>query len=65
MERQLADLPVLQRSKEIKTQPVVVSSSCCSKPADAASCCTPGKTLEENNGACCAQPEDGTACCEK
>lgn len=65
MEKQLTDIPVLQRSKETKSQPVIDASSCCSKPANSTTCCTPSKYPKENNGACCAQPEDGSACCDK
>lgn len=32
---------------------------------DSQACCTPGKSVEENNGACCAQPADGSVCCNK
>jgi thioredoxin reductase len=28
-------------------------------------CCTPSRSVEENNGACCAQPTDGSLCCNK
>jgi hypothetical protein len=65
MEKQIAEIPVLQKSKNPENQVTKESSSCCSKPVNGAVCCTPGKTIEENNGACCAQPEDGSACCEK
>lgn len=65
MENFLSGIPVLQKSKETKTTLVKSESSCCSKPANATDCCTPGKTSDENDGACCAQPENGAACCDK
>lgn len=65
MEKQLADIPVLQKSKETKAPQAKAESSCCAKPAEATSCCTPSDNVEENKGACCAQPEDGSACCDK
>src|SRR5687767_3110350 len=65
METLLSGIPVLQKSKEIKTELVKTESTCCSKPANATACCTPSKTSNENNGACCAQPGDGSACCDK
>jgi hypothetical protein len=65
MENQIAGIPILKKSKEIKSTVVKEASGCCSKLANATVCCTPSKTKEENNGACCAQPEDGSACCDK
>ena len=63
MEKQIVK-PVLQKTKESKSQSTFAGSSCCSKPADNTPCCTPGQSPEENNGACCAQPADGSACCD-
>ncbi|HKZ67245.1 MAG TPA: hypothetical protein VJ111_12850 [Chitinophagaceae bacterium] len=65
MEKQLTEIPVLKKSKEIKTTLAKAESSCCPKPANASACCTPSKSKEDNNGACCAQPEDGSACCDR
>lgn len=65
MEKQIVDIPVLQKSKGIKKEPVPQTSSCCTQPAHGSACCTPSKSAEENEGACCAQPEDGSACCNK
>lgn len=65
METQIAEIPILQKSKNTKVQIIKEESACCAKPANATSCCTPSKTKDENNGACCAQPEDGSACCNK
>ncbi len=62
---QIADFPVLQKSRETKVKTVKSETWCCSKPTNATSCCTTSKNPEENNGACCAQPEDGSACCNK
>jgi len=64
MENKIKEIPILQKSKEIKTQQGA-SASCCAKPAGESVCCTPSKNAEENNGACCAQPANGAACCEK
>lgn len=48
---------------------VHAETACCSTDGQSIqpviSCCTPSKTIEENNGACCAQPVDGSACCDK
>lgn len=65
MEKQITEIPVLQKSKETKIQELKSTSSCCSKPSGTATCCTPSKTKKDNNGACCAQPEDGSTCCDK
>jgi len=65
MEKQITEIPVLQKSKEIKTKLVKAGSSCCSTPVNASACCTPSKTKEDNNGACCSQPDDSSACCDK
>jgi hypothetical protein len=65
MEKQILEMPILQTSKEIKNPVSKNQSSCCIKPANASSCCTPSKTKEENNGNCCDQPADGSACCDK
>jgi hypothetical protein len=65
MEKQLSDIPVLQRSKDDKIQSNKPDSSCCSQPSTGTACCAPSKTKEENNGACCAQPENGSPCCDK
>lgn len=64
MKKQTEIIPILQKSKEDKTQQVN-SASCCATPTNATACCTPSKSPEENNGACCAQPADGSACCVK
>lgn len=65
MEKQITEIPVLQKSKQSGTT-IKATTSCCSQPADQnVSCCTPSKTAEENNGACCAQPADGSSCCDK
>ena len=47
MEKQLTDIPVLQRSKETKSQPVIEASSCCSKPTDSTTCCTPSAKAQK------------------
>lgn len=65
MERQIQDIPVLQKSKETRAEPVKTDSGCCAKPSSGSACCTPSKDEKENNGACCAQPDDGSACCDK
>jgi len=65
MEKQLAEIPVLQKSKATKIQEVKPGLSCCSKPSATKACCTPSETKKDNNGACCSQPEDGSACCDK
>ena len=65
MEKQLEEIPTLQKSKETKLKQAVSGSSCCSQPSTGSACCTPSKSAEENNGACCAQPADGAACCDK
>ena len=65
MEKQITDLPILQKTRPSQVAPVKTESSCCSQPANASPCCTPSKTAEENNGACCAQPNDGSVCCDK
>ena len=62
---QITDLPVLQKIKETKAPVRKAESSCCAQPSNGSACCTPSKTVEENNGACCAQPADGSACCDK
>jgi hypothetical protein len=64
MEKQLMEIPILQKSKAAKPQSVKNQSSCCSGKDSEVSCCTPAKTKEEFNGACCEQPSDGSACCE-
>jgi hypothetical protein len=65
METQIAEIPVLQKSKLTIAKTVKAESSCCAQPVNATACCTPSKNEEENNGACCAQPADGSACCDK
>ncbi|GEM_PF-1785225 len=65
MEKQITEIPVLQKNREPKAKPVEASAGCCSTPADQGPCCTPSKNAQENNGACCAQPADGSACCDK
>jgi len=65
MEKLIAEIPVLQKSKLTIAKTVKTESSCCAQPANATACCAPSKSVEENNGACCAQPEDGSACCDK
>jgi hypothetical protein len=65
MEKQITEIPVLQKSKATKMREVKPESSCCAQSSPNTACCTPSKTKEDNNGACCAQPEDGSACCDK
>ena len=65
METLLAEIPVLKKTKEVKAQSAQAASSCCSQPANGSSCCTPSKSVDENDGACCTQPADGSACCDK
>ena len=65
MEKQILEIPVLQKSKEISKASTSSASACCSQPSTGSACCTPSKAPEENGGACCAQPQDGSACCDK
>lgn len=65
MEKQMLEIPVLQKSKGVQKESVLQASSCCAQPADGAACCTPGTSAEENEDACCEQPSDGSACCNK
>lgn len=65
METQILNFPILNKVKNLKSRVVETTSSCCSQPATTATCCTPSKSVNENNGACCAQPADGSDCCEK
>lgn len=65
MEKQISEIPVLQKSKEVSKSAINSESTCCSQPSTSSACCTPSKSPEENGGACCAQPKDGSACCNK
>jgi hypothetical protein len=65
MEKQISEIPLLQKSKETSVPTIKTENACCSTPANATVCCTPSKDKEENNGDCCAQPMDGSACCDK